>query len=315
MVNTVEENKFPYTTRQFEQAKRARKLFQAIGSPSLPDFKAILSTNQIANCPVTLQDVKIAEKIFGPDIGSLKGKTTRTKPPPVVKDYIEIPDELTRAHHEAELCIDTFYINKMPFFSTVTKRIMYRTANWIQDLTHESYQAALLAVIWIYKKAGFKIVAIHCDQEFVSLLQGLEDHRLTRHIRIIPAAANSKVPEAERNVRVLKERFRASYHRIPYPDIPRTMIKFLVLECATKLNYFPPKGGISQVYSPRMILHHRTLDYKNCQHEFGAYVQAHEDPHPKNSQQPRTLDCIYLRPSATGHGHDVLNVYSGDVIS
>jgi hypothetical protein len=44
--------------------------------------------NAIKNNPVTTKDIEIAEKIFGPDISSLKGKTTRQKPIPVIEDYI-----------------------------------------------------------------------------------------------------------------------------------------------------------------------------------------------------------------------------------
>ena len=41
-VNTVEENKTFYTQHQFEQAKQARDLFHALGTPSVNDFKAII---------------------------------------------------------------------------------------------------------------------------------------------------------------------------------------------------------------------------------------------------------------------------------
>jgi hypothetical protein len=51
--------------------------------------------NLIANNPVTTKDIEITEEIFGPDIGSLKGKTAKRKPVPVVNDYINIPQELT----------------------------------------------------------------------------------------------------------------------------------------------------------------------------------------------------------------------------
>jgi len=49
-VETVDKNKMFYT------------------EPSLSDFKAILQMNSIKNNPITIEDVNIAEKIFGPDI-------------------------------------------------------------------------------------------------------------------------------------------------------------------------------------------------------------------------------------------------------
>ena len=54
--------------------------------------------NAIQNCPVTVEDVKIAERIFRPDMLSLKGKLTRRKPKPVRKDVVEIPAEITEKH-------------------------------------------------------------------------------------------------------------------------------------------------------------------------------------------------------------------------
>jgi hypothetical protein len=41
------------------------------------EFQANLEADIIKNCPVTVKDVNIAEKIFGPDIGALKGKTNK----------------------------------------------------------------------------------------------------------------------------------------------------------------------------------------------------------------------------------------------
>jgi hypothetical protein len=48
----------------------------------------------LSNNLVTIEDIKIAEEIFGLEIGSLKGKTTRKKSNLVVNNYIDIPQEL-----------------------------------------------------------------------------------------------------------------------------------------------------------------------------------------------------------------------------
>jgi hypothetical protein len=86
LVTTVTENKSGYTQRQFERAKEARRLYHIVGTPTVENFKSLLRMNVIKNCPVTTEDVNIAEKIFGKDISSLKGKSTRRKPKSVRAD-------------------------------------------------------------------------------------------------------------------------------------------------------------------------------------------------------------------------------------
>jgi hypothetical protein len=56
--------------------------------------------NTFKNCPVTVADVDLAEKIFGPDLGTIKGKSTRHASEPVMEDLIEIPPELKAQHKD-----------------------------------------------------------------------------------------------------------------------------------------------------------------------------------------------------------------------
>ena len=55
----------------------ARVLYHNMGAPSLEAFKLMLRTNVIKNCPVTVEDVKIAEKIYGPDVATIKRKVNK----------------------------------------------------------------------------------------------------------------------------------------------------------------------------------------------------------------------------------------------
>jgi hypothetical protein len=275
LLNSVEENKSFYTERQFEQAKMARDLYHAMGTPSISDFKAMLWMNVIGNNPVTTEDIKIADKIFGPDIGALKGKTTRRKPAPVVNDQIEIPSELIAAQREVTLCIDGMEVSGLVFSTTDSKNLYYRTAQLVPRKTPEAYQEALSSIFRIYKNAGFLITVIRSDNEFCPLIKHLSDvYDVTMNF----ANPQEHVPEAERNNRVIKERIRATYHRLPYRRLPRTLVKILVLESAKKLNFLPARHVISQqYYSPRMILHQRNLNYsKHCKYALGMSVQAHE---------------------------------------
>jgi hypothetical protein len=125
----VDENKKFYTKRQFKRAKRARELLYSLGYPSINNIKVIIWMNAIKNNPVTTEDVDIAEKIFGPDVTTLKGKMTRRAPPiPVIEDHIEIPRELITAQYSVTLCLDGMKVNDISFLTTISKNLMYRTA-------------------------------------------------------------------------------------------------------------------------------------------------------------------------------------------
>ena len=51
----------------------------------------MIRQNIIQNLPVTVEDIDIAEKIFGPGIYTLKGRTTIQMTKVFVDDFIEIP--------------------------------------------------------------------------------------------------------------------------------------------------------------------------------------------------------------------------------
>jgi hypothetical protein len=208
-MTTVQENKAFFTERQFQQAKKARDLYNALGSPRVKYFKAILQMNFIKNNPVTLADIKIAENIFGPDIGSLKGKTMRRKPSPVVSDYIKIPSELIQAQQDVVLCMDTMYINGTSFLTTISRHIMYCTTEWVPNKTAKAYRSALDNVFWLYNLAGFRIRSIHCDNKYRSLMQELE---IIYEVKMNYSNDQEHVPEVERSIQVIKEHFCATFH-------------------------------------------------------------------------------------------------------
>ncbi|KAG7340379.1 hypothetical protein IV203_023922 [Nitzschia inconspicua] len=126
--------------------------------------------NTIKNCPVTVDDIKLAEKIYGPDVATIKGKATRSRPTPVVNDIIEIPKELIAAQHDVELSIDTLFVNSMSFVATISHNIKYRTCNFVPSRRMLDYRGVLARVVLIYTNAGFTIKMIHADSEYRAVL-------------------------------------------------------------------------------------------------------------------------------------------------
>jgi hypothetical protein len=167
----------------------------------------------------------------------------------------------------------------------------------------------------LYKRGGFTISTIHCDNEFCKVLDQLSA-RQDPPIMMNYAAAQEHVPRAEQNNGVIQERVRAAYHRFPFTHLPRILVKYLAMESTKKLNFFPNKNGVSKYFSPRMIIHEETLDYaRHCKYQIGEYVQAHDEPDHTNTNAPRSLDCIYLRPMDNAQGgHELLHLQTNGVV-
>ena len=69
----------------------------------------------LQNCPVTIQDIKNSEVIFGPPVASLKGKTTRQAPDTVTSNYFEVTRYIYNKHKNVTLCADIFFVQRIPF--------------------------------------------------------------------------------------------------------------------------------------------------------------------------------------------------------
>ena len=85
LVTTIADNANSVSNADYAQAVLARKIQKIIGRPTTQTFIYFIENNLLPNCPVNHRDVLRAEQIFGPDIGSLKGKTVRCQPPRVVE--------------------------------------------------------------------------------------------------------------------------------------------------------------------------------------------------------------------------------------
>jgi hypothetical protein len=80
-VTTVSGNKAHFTERQIKGAEKARFLYTSLVCPSVKDFRWVVQSNLIKDCTISIEDIDVTLKIWGPDVSALKGKTTRSKPP------------------------------------------------------------------------------------------------------------------------------------------------------------------------------------------------------------------------------------------
>jgi hypothetical protein len=134
----------------------------------------VIRSNQIKDCPVTVQDVDVALKIWWKNIAALKGKTTRGKPNLMAKDLVKVPVELLKLHKEVFLTADIFFVNKIPFFLTLSRKICFTTVNHLADRTVPQIFKAFKEIYQYYLHCGFCITMVHADGEFALLTALIE---------------------------------------------------------------------------------------------------------------------------------------------
>jgi hypothetical protein len=140
---------------------------------------------------------------------------------PVVNDFVDIPPELYETHKAMQLC-----------------NIQFRTAEYLPNTTLAPYRSGIEILVRMYKTAGFTVTTIDCDPEFKPLKSWLQD---AFQVSMNVANPQAHVPQIERTNRVIKERVRAAFHSLPYKQLPKTLVDYLVMEATKKLNFFPPQ--------------------------------------------------------------------------
>jgi len=204
------------TVREYSYAKIARDLENIIGRPSTQDLISYVDKNLIPNCPVTIQDIIRAEDIYGPNIGSIKGKTTYTTEEHVKVQSQDIPQEIMEKHGEVILAIDIMFINKIPFVIMTSRNINFRTAELVKDMKNKTLITSIEQVLQAYQTHGFKTQAMLADGQFKHIQQIIEQKGIMLNI----CAANEHVPEIERYIRTIKERIRSIATTLPFERYP-----------------------------------------------------------------------------------------------
>ena len=92
-----------------------------VGRPSAADFERMVHGKTFKIKPISVTDIKNAHTIFGPNIGSLRGKIARKKTETVMPDYVKIPEHIKGKMKTIELTVDVMFVNKTPFVISLGK--------------------------------------------------------------------------------------------------------------------------------------------------------------------------------------------------
>jgi len=184
VVESVEELRRNLTKKELKQAETARRLYVMMGRPSINDFASMIKKGKILNNPVSMDDYKTAETIYGKDLGVIKGKTVRMKPNPVMIDI-----EMTvRQKYNIILAVDIMQFTGMNFLVTVSRNIRFITVMYLSNRKKKTIVHAVKQAIAVYRGKGHTVTDIEftetgerpihtilADSEFEAIREEMEE--------------------------------------------------------------------------------------------------------------------------------------------
>ncbi|KAL7523266.1 hypothetical protein ACHAWF_000447 [Thalassiosira exigua] len=135
---------------------------------------------------------------------------------------------------------DVMFVCGLPFMLTLSRGLDFVTIQYVPKRTAPELANAVKNVLNVHKRAGIIPVVANMDGEFEKLKP-----RLSKYIEINTTGKGEHVNEAERKIRVVKERSRCTTHDMPFKILPNEIIKGLVVYSVMWMNAWKSKNGVS----------------------------------------------------------------------
>ncbi len=112
-----------FTKQQIEGALKARHSYKTLGYPSNADFETVLHVGGIGGCTITVDNAKVAYKIWEASAPCLKGSTVRETGHHKPQSLVKVPKELLQLQQKVCIGINIFFVNGHIFFMTYSRKI------------------------------------------------------------------------------------------------------------------------------------------------------------------------------------------------
>ena len=124
----------------------------------------MIRRNKVKNCKATPYHAEIAHNIWGESEDYIKGSRVRRKYKHVDGFKLKVPTEYLKLGKELYLTCDVFFVNKIHFFITLSRKIDFTATAHLKDRKIKTIFLAFLAVYKFYLRQGFRITFLHYTQ-------------------------------------------------------------------------------------------------------------------------------------------------------
>lgn len=262
-----------FSQDEVRRAQDARLLHEKLDHISDQNLCSSLTYGKILNCPVTCQDVRNANVIFGPCPACIQGKLTNEP----ASNKAHPVEELGKVIH-----MDIFFIKdaqqkQVPYLMSVEGNTGYVIASKLPSKSQTSLCDCIGRIFDHFKSFGHTISKLYSDNEKV--FRSIEPFINSKGASITFSPSGRHERRAERAIRTLKGRIRAALMMLPY-KLPRTLFQYLIGNVVSSINMSP--NSRSTPASPKEIFQGTKTDFAyHLRSRFGDFVLT-KDPNGSN---------------------------------
>jgi len=132
-ISLANDRREEYTKQEYHNAVLAQKVQNIFMFPWDRAYDKIVNGNQLTNCPVKRSDIAAAERLFGKNIASLKGKTAYCQGAPVIGRTNGMPPSIWEHFQQTVLAIDIMFVNKIPFLISISRGMHFGTVKVLKN--------------------------------------------------------------------------------------------------------------------------------------------------------------------------------------
>ena len=162
---TVTERQDHYTQRDIQAANQARRFQNIIMLPCNRELMDV-SIEHLVNCPITRRAIRVAQDIYGPNLGSLKGKTVWWTLPHLPSSVDPIPPDLLERHPSMTIVMDILFINNIPLLLSMSRGLKFMTIEVLPDRQIKTIRDKVWTICRLYQDRGIGVDSIFADAEF-----------------------------------------------------------------------------------------------------------------------------------------------------
>ena len=159
-----------YSALDQKRTIAVQSLQECLGFHSNINLENAIDWNIPGTCQFNQRDIQIANKIYGPSVAAIKGKSTKCPNKMDRPDILtEIPKEIMDAYKKVHLDINIMFANDCAYFTAISQHIGLIHCCVIASRNNKWVVSAMQLIINQYSKHGFAITTIHRDNKFEQL--------------------------------------------------------------------------------------------------------------------------------------------------